>query len=84
MKDMNFEVTNEKGEKINCQVLHTFVNNDINYMIYTDNEKDEDGNIEVLATRYTLEGNTLNLEPLINDEEWDLVDKEWSKVYEDE
>lgn len=81
MNDMTFELTNDNGETITCEALYTFINNGNNYMLYTDNELDENGDIEVLATKYTIDNDKINLIEIETDEEWDLVDKEWSNAY---
>jgi uncharacterized protein YrzB (UPF0473 family) len=80
MENMTFEVKNELGEPITCNVLHTFIKDNKNYMIYTDNELDADGNIEVLAATYVVDGDKLNIEPIETDAEWEMVDKVWSEV----
>ena len=51
---MNFKVIDD-GKEINCEILLTFRddNNDINYIVYTDGTKDEGGDLEIYASRYT-------------------------------
>lgn len=75
-----FEVTNELGDKILCQKLHTFKKNNINYIIYTDFETNEDEDIEILASRFKIENDEMVLYPIENDLEWDLIDIEWEKI----
>lgn len=78
--DMNsFELKDDRGKVYECDVLMTFENDSKSYMIYTDNELDEDGNVEVLATKYVIEDNAIKLIPIETDEEWELVDSKWGE-----
>jgi uncharacterized protein YrzB (UPF0473 family) len=81
MNDMTFDLINNEGQTITCDILHTFEHNNKNYLIYTDNELDLDGNIEVLAAIYHVNDNKVTLEDIKTDEEWNLIDQEWSQVY---
>jgi len=80
MEDGYFEVKNNNGEMVLCQILHTFNKNNINYIIYTDFETDNEDNINVLASRYKIEDNQMILEEIKNDDEWELIDSEWNEV----
>ena len=80
MKDMSFSITDENGKTMSFDVLYTFSHNNEDYMIYTDNELDEDGNIEVLATKYVKDNDKITFIPIDKDEEWELVDKKWSEL----
>jgi uncharacterized protein YrzB (UPF0473 family) len=82
MNDMTFDLINNEGQTITCNILHTFEKNGKKYLIYTDNELDSDGNIEVLAAIYHVNDNKVTLEDIKTDEEWNLIDYEWGKVYE--
>lgn len=75
-----FEVINETGEKVLLEKLHTFSHNGTNYIIYTDYSTNEDDEIAVLASKYIIKDKEMQLFPIDNDNEWDLVDKEWEKV----
>ena len=48
------KVINEDGIEIICDVLFTFDNADTgkSYIVYTDNTKDESGNVQVYASIY--------------------------------
>jgi uncharacterized protein YrzB (UPF0473 family) len=82
MQNGSFEITDENGKKISCEILMSFEDNQNKYMIYTDGELDDEGNIEVLATKYTVENDKVTLIPIEDDAEWDLVDKKWSESNE--
>ena len=49
-----FTVIDEKGQKIMCEVLFTFESDETkkNYIVYTDNSLDENGNVKVYASIY--------------------------------
>ena len=72
---MNFKII-EDGKTITCDVVMTFTddNNGINYIIYTDGTADEDGDLEIYASRYIVNDNDYILSPIENDYEWDLID----------
>jgi hypothetical protein len=77
--DNNFIALNDKNEKIKCEILHTFKHNNDNFIFYSDGTLNENNELNVLANKYITNNNELNLLP-INDDEWDIVDKEWSKI----
>ena len=72
---MNFKIINN-DKVINCNIIKTFKNSssNISYIIYTDGTKDEDGDLEIYASRYVVEGKDYILKPIENDSEWDLID----------
>lgn len=72
---MKFNI-NDNGKLVECDIMFTFRDdsNNINYIIYTDGTKDEDGNDELLASRYVIEENNYILKDIENDYEWDLID----------
>lgn len=72
---MNFKIV-EDGKEINCDVISIFKdeNNDINYVVYTDGTKDEDGELEIYASRYIEKNNKYILKPIENESEWNLID----------
>ena len=72
---MNFKII-ENGKEIECSIITTFKDNtrDINYVVYTDGEKDSNGEMEVYASRYVLENNQYILNPIERAEEWDFID----------
>ena len=66
----------EDGNIINCNIIMTFRddNNDINYIVYTDGTKDENGDLEIYASRYIIKDNEYILSEIENDYEWNLID----------
>ena len=71
---MDFNVINENGDKVTCDVIGMFVHNSKNFIIYTDNEM-VDNEKEVYASLYRLDGNNMVLLPITEESVWDLVDK---------
>ena len=72
---MNFKIID--GEKeIRCNILLTFKDegNNINYIVYTDGTKDEQGNFKNYASRYILDNGNYVLKNIEKDSEWDLID----------
>ena len=52
---MTFKVKGQDGKEVECEVLFTFESEETkkNYMVYTDNTVDEEGNTKVYASIYT-------------------------------
>lgn len=73
-QEMKFTITNEEGKEITCEVLFTFDSEETgkNYIVYTDNTKDEEGNIKVYASVYD-PNDTTKLEPITTDKEWKII-----------
>lgn len=73
-EDMSFTVVNDEGKEIKCDVLFTFDSEETgkNYIVYTDNTKDESGNIKVYASIYNPD-DTTKLEPITSDKEWKII-----------
>ena len=78
---ITFKLTDENGVDVEYEVLLTFESNETNknYMLYTDNELDEEGNIKVYASIYTpkedgtIDENT-KLMPVETDSEWKIIE----------
>ena len=81
---MNFKIM-ENGKEIECNIVLTFRddNNDINYIVYTDGTKDEDGELEIYASRYKMVDGSFVLEEIANDYEWDLIDNMLEAKYKE-
>lgn len=70
------KITNDKGESIDCDILFTFDSDETNksYIAYTDNTKDENGNVRVYANTYDPTGKDLSLQPLTSEKEWKVIE----------
>lgn len=77
MDDKNsFKVINDKGEEIMCDILFTFDSEETgkSYIVYTDNSKDQKGNIQVYASIYDPNAENQKLEPITTDAEWKVIE----------
>ncbi len=74
-KDGKLIIKNDKGEILECEVLFTFDSDETgkSYICYTDNTKDEQGNVKVYANIYDPNGESLKLEPITTDKEWKAI-----------
>ena len=73
-----FEAINDSGEKIECEVIMIYncIQNGNDYLFYTDNNYDEEGNLNLYASRYLGEDNgKMILEEIDDENEWELLDK---------
>jgi len=84
-KQMTFKITNEEGVDVEYEVLFTFESDETkkNYMVYTDNTKDEEGNIRVYASIYEPEKDETKLEPIETEEEWAIIQKILNQLQEE-
>ena len=77
-----FEIINDEGKKIECEVLFTFDSDETNksYIAYTDNSLDEQGNVRVYASSYDKTGENKELLPIETDKEWAIVESIFSEL----
>ena len=60
-----------------CEIVHVFTNNNNNYIIYTDGTMTDNNKLELFANKFEInKDDNITLLP-INDDEWDIIDKEW-------
>lgn len=73
---MSFTVIDDNGKEIECEVLFTFESDETNknYIVYTDNTIDEEGNTKVYASIYEPEQEDLKLTPITTEKEWKIVE----------
>jgi len=76
MENNTFKVINEEGKEIVCDILFTFDSEETNksYIVYTDNSKDEAGNIQVFASIYDPKQESPKLEPIETEQEWKIIE----------
>lgn len=76
MKKNTFTMLDENGVEVEYDVLFTFESDETkkNYIVYTDNTKDELGNIEVYASIYHPEDNNGRLEAIETEKEWKVIE----------
>ncbi len=73
---MTFKVINDEGKEIECEVLFTFESDETgkNYIVYTDNTQDEEGNTKVYASIYNPDEEETKLIPIETDKEWKIIE----------
>ena len=74
-EDNTISLISENGKPKKYQVLITFEAANNQYIVYTDNELDEDGFTKTYAGIYHEEDNKKSLLPVETDEEWALIEK---------
>lgn len=76
MKKNTFSMLDENGKEIVYDVLFTFESEETkkNYIVYTDNSKDEQGNVQVYASTYHPEDPKGKLEAIETDKEWKIIE----------
>ena len=78
MKDekMTFTVVGDDGKETECEVLFTFESDETkkNYIVYTDNTQDDEGNTKVYASIYEPDDENLKLTAIEDEKEWKIID----------
>lgn len=71
-----FIVVDDKGKQIECEPLFTFESEETKkqYVVYTDNTKDKNGNIRVFASIYEVTDKGNKLLPIKSDKEWKVIE----------
>lgn len=74
-----------KGKEIQCEVLFTFENEETgkNYIVYTDNSFDEEGNVKVYASIYNPDEDETKLLPVETAEEWAFIESILEQLQDD-
>ncbi len=82
---MTFKVTNSEGKEVECEVLFTFESEETkkNYMVYTDNTLDDNGNTKVYASIYDPKDPNSKLEPIETDKEWKIIETILNELQEE-
>lgn len=75
-KENTFTIVNDEGKEITCEILFTYEDEKTkkNYIAYTDNTLDEEGNTKVYASIYNPKEENPVLLPIESDEEWNLIE----------
>ena len=76
MKKNTFSMLDENGKEVVYDVLFTFDNDETgkSYIAYTDNSKDDNGNIQVYASTYDPDDPESKLEAIETDKEWKVIE----------
>lgn len=75
-KERFFTVTDGEGNTFEYEILFTFDSDETkkSYMVFTDNARDDDGNIMTYAATYDKTGSELKLENIETDKEWNIIE----------
>jgi len=73
---MTFKIINDEGKEVECEVLFTFESDETkkNYIVYTDNTFDEEGNTKVYASIYNPDQDETKLLPIETEKEWKIIE----------
>jgi len=76
VEENKFKIIDKKGKEIEFEVLFTFESDETkkNYMVYTDNTKDKDGNTRVYASVFVPNKEPLELLPVETEREWKVIE----------
>lgn len=77
MKNENkFKVVDKEGNETTFEILFTFESDETkkNYMVYTDNTKDNEGNTRVYASIFEPDKEPLELFPIETEREWKIIE----------
>lgn len=71
-----FTVINDEGKEVECEILFTFESEETqkNYIVYTDNTTNEEGNTKVFASTYASGQNLTELSPVESEKEWAIIE----------
>ena len=76
MKNNSFTLIDDTGKEVEYDVLFTFDSEETgkSYIVYTDNTKDDSGNIEVYASIYDPKNPNSKLEAIETEKEWKVIE----------
>ena len=76
MENNSFKFINEQGVEVTCDILFTFDSDETkkSYVVYTDNSKDAEGNVQVFASVYHPNEQNSKLEPIETEQEWKIIE----------
>lgn len=72
------KLTDEDGNELEYRIISTFIYNDKNYIIYTDDTY-EDNYLNIYASIYNPDDDAI-LDDLTTDEEWNMVEEILEKL----
>ena len=83
-KERYFTVTDNKGVSVEYEILFTFDSDETkkSYIVFTDNNEDEDGSVITYAATYLKDGDKLNLSDIETEKEWDLIETLLAQIEE--
>ena len=84
-KENKFKVIDKDGKELEFEVLFTFESDETNknYMVYTDNTEDKDGNTRVYASVFTPGKEPIELLPVETEREWKIIETILDSIQEE-
>jgi len=84
-KKNKFTVIDKDGKEVECEVLFTFESEETekNYIVYTDNTKDINGNVRVFASIYDPSREDSELMPIKSNKEWKIIETILESIQEE-
>jgi len=84
-KENTFTVIDNDGKEVTCEVLFTFESDETkkNYIVYTDNSLDNEGNVKVYASIFEPDKDTTELMPIETDREWKIIETILESIQEE-
>ena len=85
MQEATFKVMNNEGKEVTCNVLFTFDSDETkkSYIVYTDNSRDANGNVQVYASIFNPNDPNTKLEPIETEKEWKVIETILSTIQEE-
>ena len=76
MDKNTFKLITNDGTEVTCNVLFTFDSDETkkSYIVYTDNSRDQEGNIQVFASIFDPNDENTKLEPITTEKEWKEIE----------
>lgn len=84
-KENTFKVVDKNGKETQFEVLFTFESDETNknYIVYTDNTKDNEGNVRVYASIFEPDAEPLELLPIKTEREWKIIETILDSIQEE-
>lgn len=84
-KENTFKILDKDGKEMEFEILFTFESDEThkNYMVYTDNTVDEEGNTKVYASVFVPDKEPLELLPVETEREWKVIETILSTISEE-
>ncbi len=84
-KENTFKILDKDGKEIEFEILFTFESDETskNYMVYTDNTLDNDGNTKVYASVFNPSSDPLELLPVKTEREWKVIETILGSIMEE-
>lgn len=84
-KENTFKIIDKDGKEIEFEILFTFESDETskNYMVYTDNTLDDEGNTKVYASVFNPNSEPLELLPVETEREWKVIETILGSIMEE-